>query len=91
VRTERKKKTRIIVRPWTPRKIPYVVSKQRVNEVISEARPKIKAILYVGWVRRKVDNKRKILFLAATGATASEARTAFKKSEDFGENIWLIE
>lgn len=87
---ENKPKIRVIVRPWTPRKIPYSISFQRVNEVIKEARPKLKSHLYVGWSRRNVAGKKVLFYLVATGNTSSEVRKAFKISENFGENIWLV-
>jgi hypothetical protein len=88
---KKKAKLRVIVRPWTPRKIPYAISIEHVNRIMQEAKPKIKAVIYVGWARRKMNEKRMLLYLAATGNTASEARKAFKTSENFGEDIWLIE
>ena len=87
---EKKPKIRVIVRPWTPRKIPYAISFQKVNGIIKEAQPKVKAILYVGWSRRNVEGKKVLQYLVATGSTSSEARKAFKLSEDFGENIWIV-
>lgn len=85
-----KRKIRVIVRPWTPRKIPQQIPAKRVDELIEKIYPKIKKLLYVGWVRRKIDGKRTLLFLAATGNTPSEARQAFKKSELWEEDIWII-
>ncbi len=87
---ERKQKIRVIVRPWNPRKIPYSISFQQVNEIIKEAQPKIKNILYVGWARRSVGDKKVLQYLVATGETSSKARKAFKMSIDFGENIWIV-
>jgi hypothetical protein len=86
-----KKKFRIIVRPWTPRKIPYQIPMTRIKELMQEAYPKLKKVVYVGWVRRVVDGKKQIIYLAATGDSGIEARKVFKTSENFGEDIWLIE
>jgi hypothetical protein len=88
---DKKPKIRVIVRPWTPRKIPYLISFLKVNEIIQEARPNIKSIIYVGWARRKIGDKRKLQYLVATGDTASETRNRFKYSNQFGENIWVVE
>lgn len=87
---DKKPKIRIIVRPWTPRKIPEQIPTSRINEVLVGAYPKLKEILYVGWIRRKVKDKKQLFFLAATGTTSTIARKAFKESEDFGSDIWLI-
>lgn len=85
-----KPKIRVIVRPWTPRKTPYSIQIEKVNEIVKEAQPNIKAILYVGWARRNINGKRVLQYLVATGDTASEARKVFKTSEKFGEEIWVL-
>ncbi len=82
---------RIIVRPWIPRKLPYQIPMTRVKEVLQVAYPKLKKVVYVGWSRRMSNGKRILIYLAATGDTGLEARKAFKTSEQFGEDIWLIE
>ena len=87
----RKTKIRIIVSPLIPRKMPYSITKEQINQLMKEARPKIKSVIYVGWARRKIDGKRRLLYLMATGSTSPEARKTFKTSENFGEDIWLIE
>lgn len=86
----KERKIRVIVRPWTPRKLPKQISIKRVDDVVEKAYPKMKKLLYVGWVRRNVNGKRRLLFLAATGDTPSEARTVFKQSENFGEDVWIV-
>ena len=87
----KKKKFRIIVRPWVPRKVPYQIPMTRVKEILTEAYPNLKKVVYVGWARRIIDGKKQIIYLAATGETGLEARKNFKKSEEFGENIWIVE
>jgi hypothetical protein len=87
---ETKKKFRIIVRPWTPRKIPYQIPMTGIKEILTEAYPNLKKVVYVGWARRIFDKKKQIIYLAATGDTGLQARKAFKTSEEFGENIWVI-
>ncbi len=87
-----KKKVRIIVRPWIPRRIPYLISANLVKKKIEFAYPKLKKVLYVGWVRRKVNGRSSLLYLAATADTTKDARFLLKKGELYGENIWnLIE
>ncbi|MBA3724287.1 MAG: hypothetical protein H0W89_05370 [Candidatus Levybacteria bacterium] len=85
------RKIRIIVRPWVPRKLPYQIPMARVKEVLQEAYPQLKTVVYVGWARRTMDNRKLLIYLAATGETGLEARKAFKKSEKFGEDIWVIQ
>lgn len=88
--TKRKKKFRIIIRPWVPRKIPYDLPMTRVQQILQEAYPHLKKVVYVGWSRRVYEDKKQIIYLAATGDTGPEARKAFKMSERFDEDIWLI-
>ena len=87
----KRKKFRILIRPWVPRKIPYQIPMDRVKEILKEAYPKLKKVVYVGWSRRIYDGKKQIVYLAATGDSGIEARKVFKTSENFGEDIWLIE
>lgn len=87
---KQKKKFRVIVRPWTPRNIPYQISTELYNAILKEAYPKLKKVVYVGWARRVYDNKKQIIYLVATGETGIEARKAFKTSENFGEDIWVV-
>ena len=87
---KQKKKVRILVRPWVPRRIPYQIPMSSVREVLTSARPHMQEVLYVGWVKRVVDGKRVLMYLAATGETAKEARKRFKESNDFGVNIWKL-
>lgn len=81
-------KTRIIIRPWTPRIIPYYISVDSVKQSLLVAYPKLKKVLYVGWAKRKVNGKAKFFYLAATGDTTRQAREVLKKSDAFGENVW---
>ncbi len=85
-----KKKFRIIIRQWTPRKLPYDLPMARVKEILHDAYPKLKMVVYVGWARRVYEDKKQIIYLAATGDTGIEARKIFKTSEKFGEDIWVI-
>jgi len=73
-----KKKFRIIVRPWIPRKIPYQILTTNVKMILEEAYPKLKKVVYVGWARRLYDGKKQIIYLAATGDSGIEARKVFK-------------
>src|SRR5579862_3685016 len=81
----KKKKFRVIIRPWIPRKLPYDVPMTRAKEILKGAYPKLKKVVYVGWARRVHDGKRQIVYLAATGDSGIEARKVFKTSEHFGE------
>jgi len=84
------KKIRIIVRPWTPRFIPFEIPSDAVNIIMRDAYPQLKKIVYVGWIRRVQGDKNVLLYLAATGDTAKEARHAFKHSTEFGLNVWNL-
>ena len=85
-----KKRFRVIMRPWIPRRLPYDVSITKVQEVLRDIYLKLKKVVYVGWARRVIDGKRQIIYLVATGETGSEARKVFKTSEAFGEDIWIV-
>lgn len=85
-----KLQVRIIVRPWIPRNLPYSIPSDSVEQILQNVYPSLKKVLYVGWVKRRVDNKMKLFYLAATGDTTRQARENFKKSEAFGENIWEL-
>lgn len=81
-------KPRVIVRPWIPRKkIPFI-SQDIIEQTMKTNFTKLRPVLYVGWCMRKINGKRVLLYLMATGETSKEARTHFKKSEAYGENIW---
>lgn len=84
------KKFRVIIRPWEPRKIPYEISQEIIDAFMNSAYQKIGKVLYLGWCKRISEKKKKIIFLGATGNTSQEARKAFKKSEQFGEDVWII-
>jgi hypothetical protein len=85
-----RKKFRVIVRPWIPRKLPYQVATLQVKEVLKEAYPKLGLVVYVGWIRKIIKGQKKLLYLVATGNTSIEARKAFKLSEDLGKNVWIV-
>jgi len=57
----RRKKFRVIIRPWVPRKIPYDIPMNQVKEILKVAYPKLKKVVYVGWARRVVEGKSFIL------------------------------
>lgn len=82
------KKLRVIVRPWIPQKVPIEITKNDLQEFIQENVGKFKSVIYMGWIRRKVQGKRVMKFILATADKASEARNKFKKSEEFGEDVW---
>lgn len=85
-----KKRVRVVVRQWIPRKLPKQISIARVNELVKEIYPKLKKILYVGWCKRVINGKKVIVYLAATGDSGIIARKVFKTSEDFGQDIWIV-
>lgn len=84
------RQVRIIVRPWVPRRIPYSIPAKAVEEKLTLAYPKLKRVLYIGWIRKKVNGKSGLFYLAATADTTKDARRVLKKSESFGEDIWNL-
>lgn len=81
-------KIRVIVRPWIPKgKIPHI-PQETIQETMNTYFEKLKPVIYVGWSMRKYHGKRLLLYLMATGNTSKEARSNFKKNEDFGQTIW---
>ncbi len=87
---DKKKKYRVIVKPVTPRNVPQTIPAEKLIKILDEALPHLQKVIYAGWIRRNVNKKKRLQFLAATGNTSKEARENFKKSEAFGENVWLI-
>lgn len=85
-----KRKYRIVIRPWIPRRKVHPIPMSVVEETINNNRDKLQKAIYAGWSRRIVDGKRTIVYLLATGITTREARDNFKKSEEFGENVWQL-
>lgn len=85
------KKLRIIVRPWNPVKPPYEVTKDMIRNYLSVHDNKLQNVLYMGWIRRKIDDKKQIIFLCATGKDGREARKRFKYSEAWEQEVWLID
>lgn len=85
-----KKRFRVVIRPWSPRRQPYIVTEADIEACISFAYPKLREVLYIGWAKRTIQGKRATLYLAATGATSAEARKIFKSSDAYGEDVWLI-
>lgn len=81
-------KIRVIVRPWIPRKKMPLIPQEHIELTMKNILTKIKPVLYVGWSMRKIRGQRMLVYLMATGDSSKEARMNFKKSEDFGENIW---
>jgi hypothetical protein len=86
--SSKKRNIRVVVRPWTPRRVPYTISVDALEQVLIVAYPKLKEVLYVGWTKRRVAGKLTLMYIAATGDTTQEARQAFKKSEDYNESVW---
>ncbi len=86
----RKQKIRVIVRPFLPRKTPYNIKTESIQEFMNVEKSKIQDVLYVGWTRRKIDEKRQLVYVVATGKTGKEARLVFKTSEDYGQNVWIL-
>jgi len=85
-----KKRIRVVVRPWVPRNIPYAIPTDSVRRVLAEAFPKLKKVLYVGWVKRRENGKVTLYYLAATADTTLEARNILKTSKAYGENVWNL-
>ncbi len=84
------KNIRVIVRPWVPRKIPFQIPVASVMQILDKVRPKLKRILYAGWVKRKVNGKQILCYLAATADTLNEAKKKFKSGENFGDEVWNL-
>lgn len=85
-----KKNIRVVVKPAVPRIIPYQIPKETMELFLKENYSKFKSVLYLGWVRREFEGKKQLVFCAATGDTGLDARKAFKTSQKFGEDIWII-
>jgi len=86
----KRKKLRVIVRPWQPRNLPFPVSQQKLKAFIQTHVHLFDEILYLGWVRRKENGKRVVKFIVATGPNRLIAKKRFKESEKFGTEVWKI-
>lgn len=85
------KPPRLIVRPYTPRQLPYKFNTEQFEEFLTSIFPHLQNIVYAGWMRRvDTSGKKRLGFFIATGKTSQEARTLFKQSHEFGKNIWEI-
>jgi hypothetical protein len=83
-----KRKLRIIVRQYTPLKPPFLVSMLKVREFIEQSYPKLNAVVYIGWVRRRDLGRKSLRYMATTAEKAGIARKRLKTSVNFGEDIW---
>ena len=91
MKTQSTKRVRVIIRPWTPRKMPYAVTRELISTFIQTHYPDFEAVVYAGWSRKlNINGSRKISFYVATGKTSSEARKRFKESNAYGKEIWEI-
>lgn len=86
----KRKKLRVIVRPWQPTNLPFPVSQQQLKAFIQTHAHLFDEILYLGWVRRKENEKRIIKFIVATGPSRLIAKKRFKESIEFGSAVWEI-
>jgi len=86
----KRKKTRVIVRPWQPRNVPYQISQTWLKTFIQTHFQYFDEILYLGWVRRVEEKKRVVKFIVATGPTRLVAKQRFKESTQFGSEVWEI-
>jgi hypothetical protein len=86
----KRKKLRVIARPWQPRNIPYPVSQRQLKAFVQTHVQHFDEILYLGWVRRKEQGKRVIKFIVATGPTRLIAKKRFKESTAFGTEVWEV-
>lgn len=82
------KKTRVIVRPWQPRNLPFVVTQVQLKEFIQSHVTDFAAVVYLGWVRRRFQGKTETKFIVATGKDRLEAKQRFKESQDFENSVW---
>lgn len=86
----KRKKLRVIVRPWQPRNLPYPVSQRQLKTFIQTHVHLFDEILYLGWIRRMEDGKRVVKFIVATVETRLIAKKRFKESFEFGTEVWEI-
>lgn len=86
----RKRRFRIIVRPWVPRKLPYEVNEKILESKITEIFGNLDKTIYVGWKRRIVNNKKQLFYIITTGSSSSEARKNFKELKSENETFWVI-
>ena len=86
----RRKKLRVIVRPWQPRNLPYPVSQTQLKAFIQTHVSLFDEIVYLGWVRRLEDGKRVVKFLVATGPTRLIAKQRFKEGSVTDAQLWEI-
>ncbi len=86
----KRKRYRIIVRPWVPRKIPYEITEEVLEKKIEDMSKNLGNVIYLGWKRRSLDGKRSLQYILATGATAREARQNFKNLTSEYETFWVI-
>ncbi len=85
------KKPRLVVRPLIPKKLPPEITATLLEDVLQTAKPLLKTAIYVGWTKTKVEGKRVTQLIVATGDTTKEAKQRFKKSQKFGEEVWIVE
>lgn len=83
-------KLRVIVRPWQPRNLPYLVTKNQLKAFVQTHVQHFDQVLYLGWVRRKEQGKRVVKFIVATGPTRLAAKQRFKDSTRFGSEVWEV-
>lgn len=85
------KPPRLIVRQFTPQKMPYQITPEDFSKALTVLFPQLDKVVYAGWVRREnAEGKKAVGFFISTGATSTEARKRFKASHEFGTNIWQL-
>ncbi|NTU46118.1 hypothetical protein HGA88_00660 [Candidatus Roizmanbacteria bacterium] len=85
---KRPKRQRIIVNPVIPMKFPAEISKHQMQEFINTHHKEFKSVIYMGWVKRIVDNKRRFRFIIVTADNSREARQKFRKEEANNVDVW---
>lgn len=91
---------RILVHPWEPRKIPYEVTHQDLENMIAKIHSQLKQYVVLGWTKRTkhknvsttpiTKSGTTIHFVIATGHSRIEAKNTFKYSSLDGADIWEV-
>lgn len=68
----------ITIRPWVPRRIPYEVSQEMLNEAFAKKKSELSPFIYLGWRSLNKNGKRNVVFCVGHGESRATARSAFK-------------
>jgi hypothetical protein len=90
MRSVSNKKIRVVVRQVMPRNKLKDIPVIRLNRFVDENYPKFEKILYIGWCRRIVKEKKELRLIASTGTSLKEARIRFKNYDIDNYKVWDI-